>query len=79
VTPLAITSITNFVLAGEVLFLAGRMTAIPKDRFSAAWYWSEILLLLGLGALIGGIDHGLFEASHQRYFIERANCVVLAR
>jgi hypothetical protein len=33
----AITAITDFLLAAEALFLAGRMTARPKDRFSAAW------------------------------------------
>jgi ABC-type uncharacterized transport system permease subunit len=77
VTSLAITSITNFVLAGEVLFLAGRMTGTKKARFSAAWYWSGMMLLLGLGALIGGIDHGFFEASNQRYVVERANWIVL--
>ncbi len=76
-TSLAITSITNFVLAGEVLFLGGRMTGTKKVRFSAAWYWSGMLLLLGLGALIGGIDHGFFEASGQRYFVERGNWIVL--
>jgi hypothetical protein len=75
---LAVTSITDFILAAEALFLAGMQAAMPKARFSAAWYWSGMLLLLGLGALIGGIDHGLVEPSGQpRYFIERADWIVL--
>ena len=37
---LAITSITNFVLASEVFFLAGLSAQKPKARFSAAWFWS---------------------------------------
>lgn len=77
-TRAAVTSITNFLLAGEVLFLAGLTVAIPKRRFSAAWYWSGVLLLLGLGALIGGIDHGFFEAAGlPRYAIQRATWIVL--
>ena len=52
----AITSITNFLLAAEVFFLAGRMSGTPKVRFSAAWYFSGVLLLLGVAALLGGID-----------------------
>jgi hypothetical protein len=79
VTATALTSITDFLLAGETLFLAGLTSGITKARFSAAWFWSGVLLLLGLGALIGGIDHGFFEASQMpRYFIERVNWVVLA-
>ena len=77
-TALAITSITNFLLAAEVLFLAGRMSRMPKARFSAAWYFSGVLLLLGIGALLGGIDHGFFEpANLPRYLIQRSNWIVL--
>ena len=75
---LALTSITNFILAAEVLFLAGILAGVPKARFSAAWYWAGMLLLLGLGALIGGIDHGFVEPSNlPRYFIQRADWIVL--
>jgi hypothetical protein len=77
-TALAVTAITDFVLAGEVLFLAGLMAGIRKARFSAAWYWAGTMLLLGLGALLGGIDHGFFgPAGLPRYFIQRANWIVL--
>ncbi|MBZ5618665.1 MAG: hypothetical protein LAQ69_08085 [Acidobacteriia bacterium] len=78
-TAWALTSITDFVLAGETLFLAGMTAGIPKARFSAAWFWSGALLLLGSGALIGGMDHGFFEAgTESHYVIERANWIVLA-
>ena len=77
-TVVAITAITNFLLAAEVFFLAGRMSRTPKVRFSAAWYFSGVLLLLGLAALLGGIDHGFFEpANIPRYLIQRSNWIVL--
>lgn len=76
---LALTAITNFLLAGETLFLAGRMSARPKARFSAAWYFSAFLILLGAAALLGGIDHGFFEpAGLPRYAIQRTDWIVLA-
>jgi hypothetical protein len=75
---LAITSITNFIFASEVLLLAGMLVNMPKARFSAAWFWSGAMVLLGVAALIGGIDHGFFEvAGLPRYFIQRANWIVL--
>lgn len=75
---LAITSITNFILASQVLFLAGMLVRMPKIRFSAAWFWAGAMTLLGVAALIGGIDHGFFEQSGlPRYFIQRANWIVL--
>ena len=78
-TSAAVTAITDLILAAEVLFLAGRMSATPKARFSAAWFWSGVLLLLGVAALIGGIDHGFVELSNlPRYWIERPNWMVLA-
>jgi hypothetical protein len=75
---LAMTSITNFILAGEVFFLAGVLAQRPKARFSAAWFWSGMMILLGLAALIGGIDHGFFEGPGlPRYFIQRLTWIVL--
>jgi len=78
VTVLAVTSITNILLASLVFFLAGRMSRSPKVRFSAAWYFTGVLLLLGVAALIGAVDHGFFEpANMPRYFIQRADWIVL--
>lgn len=75
---LAVTAITNFILAGEVLFLAGMLARMPKVRFSAAWFWSGSMTLLGVAALIGGIDHGFFEPQGiPRYAIQRFNWLVM--
>ncbi|MBZ5631603.1 MAG: hypothetical protein LAO55_00625 [Acidobacteriia bacterium] len=75
---LAVTSITNILLASLVFFLAGRMSRIPKARFSAAWYFTGVLLLLGVAALIGAVDHGFFESAQlPRYFIQRADWIAL--
>jgi hypothetical protein len=78
VNAIAVTSITNFILACEVFFLAGLSAQKPKARFSAAWFWSGMLILLGLATLIGGIDHGFFQNSGlPRYFIQRLTWIVL--
>jgi hypothetical protein len=77
-TPLALTSITDFILAAGTLFLAGLLGGALKSRFSAAWYWAGMLGLLGLGALLGGIDHGFIEpAQLPRYWIQRSDWIVL--
>src|SRR5687767_14184634 len=79
-TPLAVTSITNFILACVVFLLAGMLLALPKARGSAAWFWSLTLLILGASALLGGIDHGFFEVHGQlpiRRVLERTNWVLL--
>jgi hypothetical protein len=75
---LAITSITNFILAGELFFLAGLMVRTPKARFSAAWFWAGAMLALATSALLGGIDHGFVEpAGLDRYWIQRPNWLVM--
>ncbi|MBP1705614.1 MAG: putative hydrolase [Chloroflexi bacterium] len=75
---LAITSITNFVLAGELFFLAGLMVRTPKARFSAAWFWAGAMFALACSALIGGIDHGFVEpAGMPRYLVQRPNWIVV--
>ncbi len=79
-TPLALTSITNFLLASEAFFLAGLFFAIPKMPRSAAWYWQWALLLLSTSALLGGIDHGFFEVFGQipvRKVIEHTNWILI--
>lgn len=66
------------MLAGEVFFFAGMLARMPKSRFSAAWFWSGMMILLGLGAMLGGIDHGIFQGQGlSRYPIERSNWLVL--
>jgi hypothetical protein len=75
---LAITSITNFILASELFFLAGLMVKTPKAHFSAAWFWGGAMFALALSALIGGIDHGFVEpAGLSRYFVQRPNWIVV--
>jgi hypothetical protein len=77
VDTLAITSVTNFVLAAELFLLAGMMARTPKARFSAAWFWAGAMLALATSALLGGIDHGFVEpAGLSRYFIQRPNWIV---
>ena len=74
---LAITSVTNFVLAALLFFLAGLMVGTPKARFSAAWFWGGALLALATSALLGGIDQGFVEpACLSRYPIQRPNWIV---
>jgi hypothetical protein len=75
---LAVTSITNFVLAGEIFFLAGLTIGTPKASFSAAWFWGGAMFALASSALLGGIDHGFVEpAGLSRYLIQRADWIVL--
>ncbi len=75
---LAITAITNFILAAELFFLAGMMAKTPKARFSAAWFWGGAMVALATSTFLGGVDHGFVEsAGLSRYFIQRPNWVVL--
>jgi hypothetical protein len=75
---LAITSITNFVLASELFFVAGLMVRTPKARLSPAWFWAGAMLALATSALLGGIDHGFVEpAGLSRFWIQRPNWLVM--
>lgn len=77
-TELAVTAITNFVLACEAFFLAGLLAARRAGRLTPAWLWSGMMLLLGLSALLGGIDHGFFETQGlSRRAIQRTNWMVI--
>lgn len=74
---LAVTAVTNFVLASELFFLAGLMVRTPKARFSAAWFWAAAMTALATSSLLGGIDHGFVEAAGlSRYPIQRSNWIV---
>jgi len=79
-TALAISAITNFILACEIFLVAGLTLARPKAPRSAMWFWSLMLVLLGASALLGGIDHGFVEPFGQtpsRIVLERFNWIVL--
>jgi hypothetical protein len=58
---LAVTALTDFLLACEGFFLAGLLVARPKVVGCAAWFWQWALFLIATGALLGGIDHGFVE------------------
>ncbi len=74
----AVTSITNFILAAEVFFFAGMLAQISKARFSAAWFWSGMMLFLGLATIAGGIDHGFFQGPGlPRTFIQLLTWILL--
>jgi hypothetical protein len=74
---LAITAITDFVLAGELFFLTGLVVRTPKERFSAAWFWAGAMLALATVALTAGIDHGFVEREGlSRYWVQRPNWIV---
>ena len=49
----ALTSLTDFLLAGETFLFAWLLLRLPKRPFSAAWYWTGLLWTLGLGTLLG--------------------------
>lgn len=79
-TALAVTAVTNFILACEVFLIAGLLLGRPKAPGSAAGVWGLTLACLGLSALLGGIDHGFVEPFGQtpgRIALERANWAVL--
>lgn len=58
---LEVTAMTNFILAGAVLFASGILFGKRGKAVSASAFWACALLFMGLGALLGGIDHGFFE------------------
>jgi hypothetical protein len=79
-TALTVTAVTNFILACEVFLFAGLTLAREKAPRSALWFWGLAILLLGVSALLGGIDHGFLEPFGQtpnRIVLERSNWLVL--
>ena len=72
-TALAVTAITNFILACETFLFTGMLVKTEKAPQSASWFWTWALGLLGLSALLGGIDHGFVEP------LEGAACYPLQR
>jgi len=61
-TPLSVTAITNFLWAAEAFLAAGFLLGRVRSLSTAAGFWALALLSMGIGALVGGIDHGFFEA-----------------
>jgi hypothetical protein len=73
-----VTSITNFVAAGEAFLAAGFLLGRVPLSASAACFWALALLFLALGLLIGGIDHGFFEQkgdSRSRMIMQKATWI----
>lgn len=77
---LGVTSITDFILAGEAFFFGGLLVARRKRRWSAAWFWQIALLLLAIGAFVGGVDHGFFQIAgdtHTRKAVQHTTWFVI--
>lgn len=75
---LIVTAVTNLMVSGTVLYLAWRMAQAPRERYSAAWYWNAMFVLLGTGGVLGGIDHGLYETlAWPRYGIQHLTWIAL--
>ncbi len=74
-----LTAITNFLLAAEIFYLAGRYFELQKQTLSSAWWWNISIILLGVTALVGGIDHGFFEINGrpERIYLTKFNWGVL--
>ncbi len=78
--PLAVTALTDFILAAEAFFVAGLLIARPKARYSAAWFWQGAMFVLALGAFLGGVDHGFVQPvvdAHARLPIQHSTWLSL--
>lgn len=60
-TDLAVSALTNAILAAEIFFLAGLSFREAQERWSAAWLFALYLSFIGLANLLGTIDHGFLE------------------
>lgn len=60
-TDLAMSALTDVILACELFFLAGLSFRADVAPRSPAWYWALALLLIGAASMLGAIDHGFFE------------------
>jgi hypothetical protein len=75
-----VTSITNFVAAGEAFLAAGYLLGRIDLSATAACCWGLAMLFLALGLLIGGIDHGFFEQkmdSRGRMIMQKATWICI--
>ncbi len=60
-TPLALSALTDVLLACEVFLLAGLSFRPDVEAGSAAWVWAVTLLLIGVGTMLGAVDHGFYQ------------------
>ncbi|WPZ35787.1 hypothetical protein T8K17_06490 [Thalassobaculum sp. OXR-137] len=60
-TDLALSSLTDVILACELLFLAGLAFRTDVESGSPAWLWAIYLTVSGIATALGAIDHGFFE------------------
>ncbi len=61
-TDLALSALTDTILACEIFFLAGLSFRAGLAARSAAGVWAVTLFLMGTATLLGAIDHGYFES-----------------
>ena len=76
-----VTSMTNFMLAGETFIAAGFLLGRAPLHASAASFWSLAMLFLAASMLVGGIDHGFFEQkgdTRDRMIIAMASSIMMA-
>lgn len=60
-SPLALSALTDVILAAEVFFLAGLSCRTGIAWRSPAGWWAATMFLMGLAPALGAIDHGFFE------------------
>ena len=60
-TDLALSALTDVILACELYFLAGLAFRIDVERGSPAFIWAVYLTLTGTATMLGAVDHGFFE------------------
>jgi hypothetical protein len=78
---LAVTAITDFMLAGEAFFFAGMLAGRVYGLLSAEGYWAGVLFFLAASALAGGVDHGFLEPYGEtalRVFMKRLTWIMIA-
>lgn len=60
-TELALSALTDVILACGLCFLAGLSMRPDVEPFSPAGLWALTLLLIGTGSMLGAIDHGFYQ------------------
>jgi hypothetical protein len=60
-TDLALSALTDVILACQLFFLAGLAFRPTFEIGSPAWLWALYLAISGTATALGAIDHGFFE------------------